>query len=351
MVVYRCMICGCVKYIKEDLPVETCKNCGMETTVPQDLEEHGDLYNEATYLRQKGDFEKAQSFYDKILKINPEAADAYFGRGMCRYGVRYKKSPQMETWRPECQVMPETPFCEDPDYLNALELSGREARAVFEWIAGQVSFAWQKEMNRNYHKENREEDGDELPITGSFLFFCRLDEGRQRRFMASLRAGAKANQKKPFFVHKSSYVDDDAQIGGGTRIGHFSHIQKGARIGRNCVIGQNVHIACNVKLGNDVEIQDNVSLYEGVELEDGVFCGASCVFANGRGRLLGQPGEREEYKETLVKRGASIGANATVICGNMIGEYAVVTPGSVVTENVPGYSVVAGIPAKVVQKA
>lgn len=350
MAIYRCMICGYVMDADGGKSVEICKNCGMEIAVPPDLKEYGDWYNEAIYLRQKGDFEKAQSVYDKILMVNPGSADAYFGRVMCRYGVRYRKSLEVETWWPDCQVILKDPVCEDSDYLNALSFSDRSARLVYEKIARQVGFAWQKEVKWNYYYEDAEDSSDELSINGSFLFCYKLNEHQMEKLENILRVEAEKNRKKHFFVHKSSYVDDDVVIGGGTRIGHFCHIQRGVRIGRGCVIGQNVHIASNVKIGNYVEIQDNVSLYEGVELEDDVFCGASCVFTSGQRRFLGRPGEREEYKETLVKRGASVGANATVTCGNTIGEYAVVLAGSAVTENVPDHAVVAGIPAKVMKR-
>lgn len=154
-------------------------------------------------------------------------------------------------------------------------------------------------------------------------------------------------EKESYFVHKSSYIDDDVQIGAGTKIWHFCHIQSGARIGENCSIGQNVNISNNVHIGNNVKIQNNVSVYEGVELEDGVFCGPSCVFTNDLTPRAEYPKGRENYKKTLVKRGASIGANATVVCGCEIGEYAMVAAGAVVTKDVAAYELVAGIPAKV----
>ncbi|MBR5316990.1 MAG: N-acetyltransferase [Lachnospiraceae bacterium] len=153
-----------------------------------------------------------------------------------------------------------------------------------------------------------------------------------------------------YFVHESSYIDEDVLIGDGTKIWHFCHIQKGARIGQNCSLGQNVNISNNVKLGNNVKIQNNVSLYEGVELEDGVFCGPSCVFTNDLTPRAEFPKGREGYKRTLVKHGASIGANATIVCGHTIGEYAMVAAGAVVTKDIPPYTLVAGIPAKEIGK-
>lgn len=153
---------------------------------------------------------------------------------------------------------------------------------------------------------------------------------------------------KKYFVHESSYVDEGVEIGEGTKVWHFCHIQQGAQIGKNCSLGQNVNISNNVKVGNFVKIQNNVSLYEGVEIEDGVFCGPSCVFTNDLTPRAEFPKGSEAYKKTLVKKGASIGANATIICGHVIGEYAMIAAGAVVTKNVPAYTLVAGVPAKIV---
>ena len=151
-----------------------------------------------------------------------------------------------------------------------------------------------------------------------------------------------------YFVHESSYIDDDVEIGEGTKIWHFCHIQKGARIGKNCSLGQNVNVSNNVIIGNNVKIQNNVSVYEGVELEDGVFCGPSCVFTNDLTPRAEFPKGSTVYKKTLVKHGASIGANATIVCGHTIGEYAMVAAGAVVTKDVEPYTLVAGIPAQVI---
>lgn len=150
------------------------------------------------------------------------------------------------------------------------------------------------------------------------------------------------------FVHESSYVDDNVEIGEGTKIWHFCHIQSGARIGRNCSLGQNVNVANNVKIGNGVKIQNNVSVYEGVEIEDNVFCGPSCVFTNDLTPRAEFPKGRENYKKTLVKEGASIGANATIVCGHTIGKGAMVAAGAVVTRDVQDYTLVAGVPARTV---
>ncbi|MCM1044005.1 MAG: acetyltransferase [Candidatus Gastranaerophilales bacterium] len=151
-----------------------------------------------------------------------------------------------------------------------------------------------------------------------------------------------------YFVHESSYVDDEVEIGEGTKIWYFCHIQKGSKIGKGCSLGQNVNIANNVIIGNDVKIQNNVSIYEGVELEDGVFCGPSCVFTNDMTPRARFPKGRQNYKKTLVKEGASIGANATIVCGHTIGRYAMIAAGAVVTKDVPDYALMAGVPARVI---
>lgn len=147
------------------------------------------------------------------------------------------------------------------------------------------------------------------------------------------------------FVHESSYVDDGAQIGAGTKIWHFCHVMPGAIIGRDCTIGQNVVVMNKVQVGDRVKIQNNVSLYEGVTLEDDVFCGPSMVFTNVI-NPRSYVARKSEYRPTLVKRGASIGANATIICGATLGEYCFVGAGAVVTKDVPAYGLVTGIPAK-----
>lgn len=151
---------------------------------------------------------------------------------------------------------------------------------------------------------------------------------------------------KNYFVHESSYVDDDVVIGENTKIWHFCHIQKGARIGANCSFGQNVNVSNNVVIGNGVKVQNNVSLYEGVELEDYVFCGPSCVFTNDLTPRSKYPKGSAGYKKTLVKEEASIGANATVVCGHTIGKRAIIAAGAVVTRDVPDYALMAGIPAR-----
>lgn len=153
-------------------------------------------------------------------------------------------------------------------------------------------------------------------------------------------------EEKKFFVHESSYIDSDVEIGEGTKIWFYCHIQKGARIGKNCSLGQNVNVSNNVKIGNGVKIQNNVAVYEGVELEDYVFCGPSCVFTNDLTPRARYPKGSAGYKKTLVKHDASIGANATIVCGHTIGEYALIAAGAVVTDNVPAHALMAGVPAK-----
>jgi UDP-2-acetamido-3-amino-2,3-dideoxy-glucuronate N-acetyltransferase len=157
------------------------------------------------------------------------------------------------------------------------------------------------------------------------------------------------SENRNYFVHESSYVDEGAEIGEGTKIWHFCHIMSGAKIGRNCSIGQNVNIASKAVIGNGVKIQNNVSIYDGVEIEDDVFCGPSCVFTNViNPRAFVE--RKDEYRKTIVKKGASIGANATIVCGVTIGEYALIGAGSVVTRDVPDYAVVYGNPARVKEK-
>jgi len=154
--------------------------------------------------------------------------------------------------------------------------------------------------------------------------------------------------EKNYFVHESSYIDEGCEIGEGTKIWHFCHIQSGAKIGKKCSLGQNVNISNNVIMGDGCKVQNNVSLYEGVVLEDNVFCGPSCVFTNDLTPRAKYPKGRANYKKTLIKEGASIGANATVVCGHTIGRCALIGAGAVVTCDVPDYALMLGIPTRLV---
>lgn len=147
-----------------------------------------------------------------------------------------------------------------------------------------------------------------------------------------------------YFVHESAYVDQPSRIGAGTKIWHFAHILRDCDIGEGCSIGQNVMIGPAVKVGNRCKIQNNVALYNGVELEDGVFCGPSCVFTNVNNPRA-EIERKNEFARTLVKRGASIGANATIVCGHDLGEYCFIAAGAVVTRHVPAFALMAGVPA------
>ncbi len=150
---------------------------------------------------------------------------------------------------------------------------------------------------------------------------------------------------KDTFIHESSYIDEDVDIGSSTKIWHFSHILSNSKIGEKCTIGQNVVIGPNVMIGNGVKIQNNVSVYEGVTLEDDVFCGPSCVFTNvnnPRSKII----RKDEYRKTVVKRGASIGANVTIVCGHDLGEYCFIGAGAVVTKEVPAFALMVGNPAR-----
>lgn len=148
-----------------------------------------------------------------------------------------------------------------------------------------------------------------------------------------------------YFVHESSFVDKGATIGKGTKIWHFCHVMPGAVIGERCSFGQNVVVMNGVRIGNNVKVQNNVSIYEGVELEDDVFCGPSMVFTNVINPRSHIP-RKNEYRRTLVKRGSSIGANATVVCGAVLGEYSFIGAGAVVRGDVPAYALMVGVPAR-----
>ena len=149
-----------------------------------------------------------------------------------------------------------------------------------------------------------------------------------------------------YYVHESSYIDENVHIGKKTKIWHFCHVQRGACIGEDCILGQNVNIGQNVHIGNGVKIQNNVSIYEGVQIEDDVFCGPSMVFTNDLTPRAKYPKGRENYVHTIVHRGATIGANATIVCGNEIGEWSMVAAGAVVTKDVRPHAIVLGVPAR-----
>ena len=153
-------------------------------------------------------------------------------------------------------------------------------------------------------------------------------------------------EKKKYFVHESSFLDENVKIGEGTKIWHFSHVLKNTKIGKNCNIGQNAVIGPNVTIGNNVKIQNNVSIYDGVTLEDDVFCGPSMVFTNVTNPRSHWP-RRNEYKKTLVKKGASLGANSTILCGLTIGQYAFIGAGTLVNKDMPDYALTYGVPARI----
>lgn len=151
--------------------------------------------------------------------------------------------------------------------------------------------------------------------------------------------------ERPYFVHDSAYVDEPCEIGAGTKIWHFCHVLPGARLGRNCNLGQNVMIGNDVVVGDNVKIQNNVSIYTGTVVEDDVFLGPSCVLTN-VSNPRSQVNRRSLYERTLLRRGCSIGANATIVCGTTVGRYAFVSAGAVVTHDVPDYALMMGVPAR-----
>ena len=154
------------------------------------------------------------------------------------------------------------------------------------------------------------------------------------------------SEQEKIFIHPTGIVDENVEIGEGTKIWHFCHIQSGARIGKYCSFGQNVNVSNDVRIGSGVKVQNNVSIYEGVELEDYVFCGPSMVFTNDLTPRARFPKGKAGYKKTLVKHDASLGANCTIVCGHTIGEFAMIAAGAVVTTDVPAHALMVGIPAR-----
>jgi UDP-2-acetamido-3-amino-2,3-dideoxy-glucuronate N-acetyltransferase len=236
-------------------------------------------------------------------------------------------------------------------YPHRVDWAGRAPRAVkAEAIPVEIATAEPlREECRHFlqcvaTRQTPLSDGHEGLRVLRVLDACQKSIERQGERGQALPAVA-APAALPYFAHESAYVDQPCTIGEGTRIWHFSHVMKGARIGARCSIGQNVVIASTAVIGNGVKIQNNVSVYDGVVLEDGVFCGPSMVFTNvinPRSEIV----RKDEYRPTVVRRGATLGANTTIVCGHTVGEYAFVAAGAVVTRDVPAYALVAGVPAR-----
>ena len=187
----------------------------------------------------------------------------------------------------------------------------------------------------------------ETPLTDGKegLSVLKVLELAEKGLLRTKQDVSKKEETETHFIHDSSCVDDDVQIGKGTKVWHFSHILSRSKIGENCIIGQNVAIGPDAVIGSNCKVQNNVSLYKGVTLEDGVFCGPSCVFTNVYNpRAFVE--RKHEFYETLVKKGATIGANSTIVCGTPIGKYALIGAGAVVKSDVQDYAIVAGVPAQ-----
>jgi len=178
-----------------------------------------------------------------------------------------------------------------------------------------------------------------------FCTCCEMSGRSSRKENFSCVKESNMTERKDIFVHESSYVDDGVEIGEGTKIWHFSHILTGTSIGKNCSFGQNVMAGPDVIIGDNCKIQNNVAIYKGVTLEDGVFCGPSMVFTNVT-TPRSEVNRRNEYAQTLVRKGATLGANSTIVCGHELGEYCFIAAGAVVTKDVIPHAVMAGIPAK-----
>jgi len=220
------------------------------------------------------------------------------------------------------------PLTEELRYF-AKNLDGKIARADAKNAIEVLEILEQATTSLQTEKNNRPQK------TGSITSVA-----PQQNVAPSARLGTDVN------IHDSTYVDDDVVIGDGTKIWHYSHVQSGTTIGRNCSLGQNINVGNNVKIGNHVLIQNNVSVYRGVELEDYVFCGPSMTFTNVLDPRAKYPQGASAYSQTLIKEGTSIGANATVVCGNTIGRHAFIAAGAVVTKDVPDYAFMIGVPAR-----
>ncbi|RME80931.1 MAG: oxidoreductase, partial [Planctomycetota bacterium] len=229
-----------------------------------------------------------------------------------------------------------------------------------EWKDGQIPIARKAEF-QVIEVEQKEPLKEELlhflkamesripPITDGEegLRVLEVLERAEKSLSSQKKKGVSFSKKESpsFFVHPTSIVDEGVSIGEGSKIWHFSHILKGSQIGKKCVLGQNVMVGPNVTIGDQCKLQNNVSVYKGVTLEDGVFCGPSCVFTNVYNpRAFIE--RKDEFRPTLVKQGATIGANATILCGTTIGKYAMVGAGALVRKDVPDFAIVVGVPAR-----
>lgn len=253
-----------------------------------------------------------------------------------------------------------------PEKRRRLTIVGSEAMVVYDELTQTVTLHRKRIRPSLGHSNEGSEviyQGDGEPLRLECEHFVEAVQTRRRPVsdgesgLDVLRVLEQAQQKldgatrveRDYFVHESACVDEAAKIGRGTRIWHFSHVMAGAEIGERCSLGQNVFIGRNVTIGDNVKIQNNVSVYEGVILEDDVFCGPSCVFTNVKTPRSAFPRNRtEDYITTRIKRGATIGANATIVCGVTVGEWAFVAAGAVVTADVPPYALVAGVPARII---
>jgi len=238
------------------------------------------------------------------------------------------------------------------DWIDRIPIPRKENAEVVEFeMTEPLQIECQHFLDCLASRQKPKTDGENGLRVLKVLEHCQesLEQGGERLTLHdSQTTNYNSKITEAFFAHKTACIDKPSEIGKGTKIWHFSHIMKSAKIGENCNIGQNVVISTGVMIGNNVKIQNNVSIYEGVILEDDVFCGPSMVFTNIRTPRSEVPrNTKEHFLPTLVKKGATIGANATIICGNTIGRYALIGAGAVVTKNVPDYAIVTGNPASV----